>query len=106
VHGIDIAPDGRTVWVGGSAGNDPLLGTVTAVDTGSLEILDSIQLSNRIAEGERGANHIAFDPEGEKVYVSTFDGVTVIASATRAVLDTMATGAEPHEQHERLTQPT
>lgn len=90
-HGVTVSPSGDEVWIADWSGQ------VIIVDAGSSEILDTIQLPSRGIEGERGANHIAFGPRGEKVYVTTNDGVAIISSANRSVLNTVATGAEPHE---------
>ncbi|MEX2442518.1 MAG: YncE family protein [Alkalispirochaeta sp.] len=90
-HGVTVSPSGDEVWIADWSGE------VIIVDAGSLEILDTIVLPNSGVEGERGANHIAFGPDGEKVYVTTNEGVATIASASRTVLSTVATGAEPHE---------
>jgi DNA-binding beta-propeller fold protein YncE len=65
VHGIDIAPDGQTVWVGGALDNDPVLGTLSVLDTASNIVVDVI------SPGLGSASHFAFTPDGQEVWIAS-----------------------------------
>ncbi|OIJ21466.1 hypothetical protein BKP45_01465 [Anaerobacillus alkalidiazotrophicus] len=59
VHGVNLTPDGKTVWV--AVGGD---NTIVVIDVETLEITNHIQFENRPI-------HISFSPDGEFGYVTT-----------------------------------
>jgi YVTN family beta-propeller protein len=81
VHGIDISPDGRTLWVGGALDNDPIKGTLTVIDTTSLTIEDVI------SPGLGSASHFTFTPDGGEVWIASTSTnlVWIVDTNTRQV---------------------
>ena len=65
VHGIDISPDGKVVWVGGSLPGNPSLGAVSALDSLTGEVLGVV------SPGVGGASHLAVSPDGNEVWVAS-----------------------------------
>jgi YVTN family beta-propeller protein len=90
-HGVSVSPDGREVWVADWAG------VVNVFDAQSLEQLATIQVANPGGQAVQGANHVAFSPDGVRIYVSSIDQVVVIDAARREVTQRLAVGQEPHE---------
>ncbi len=81
LHGIDIAPDGRTLWVGGSLNNDPVLGTLSVIDTAS----NTVQTV--ISPGLGSASHFSFTPDGKEVWIASTSTnlVWIVDTETRRV---------------------
>jgi YVTN family beta-propeller protein len=81
VHGIDISPDGQTLWVGGALDNDPVQGTLTVIDTASLTITDVI------SPGLGSASHFTFTPDGREVWIASTSTnlVWIVDTHTRQV---------------------
>ena len=81
VHGIDISPDGRTLWVGGALDNDPVKGTLTVIDTANLTIEDVI------SPGLGSASHFTFTPDGGEVWIASTSTnlVWIVDTNTRQV---------------------
>ncbi len=65
VHGIDISPDGTTVWVAGSSPDMFWLGEISVFDTTTQEIIA------HVAPGVGSAEHIGFAPDGSEVWVAS-----------------------------------
>lgn len=81
----------REVWIADWAG------VVSVFDAGSLAPLASVQIADTREVQARGANHVAFDRDGQRAYVSSVDDVAVIDVKGRQVLNRIAVGQEPHE---------
>lgn len=62
IHAIDLAPDGRTLWVDGGLDGYPWLSATSIVDTGSLEAVQTL------APALGSAAHLAFTPDGREVW--------------------------------------
>jgi YVTN family beta-propeller protein len=90
-HGVSVSPDGREVWVADWAG------VVNVFDAQSLEQLATIQVADPGGQAVQGANHVAFSPDGARIYVSSIDQVVIIDAAGREVTQRLAVGQEPHE---------
>lgn len=85
VHGIDISPDGQTLWVGGSLGDDALKGTLTAINTASNTIEDVI------SPGLGSASHFAFTPDGSEIWIASTSTnlIWIVDTTTRQVAATV-----------------
>ena len=90
-HGVTVRPNGKEVWVADWAG------VVSIFDAATLAPLDRIPVASQDGTNPRGANHIAFTPDGERVYVTSRDEVVVLGSDSRKLVGRMPVGAEPHE---------
>jgi len=66
--------------------------TVSIVDTGSLKVVNEIQVG-------KGPHGIAFSSDGDFAYVSNMNGnnVSVIDTASNEVVATIPVGIEPHQ---------
>ncbi|MFU8887209.1 MAG: YncE family protein, partial [Trueperaceae bacterium] len=62
IHAIDLAPDGRSLWVDGALAGYPWLSATTVFDTASLEVI------HRLAPALGAAAHLAFTPDGREVW--------------------------------------
>ena len=62
VHAIDLAPDGRTLWVDGSLDGFPWLSATSVVDTTTLEVVRTL------TPALGSASHLAFTPDGSEVW--------------------------------------
>ena len=87
VQGLDVAPDGRTLYV--SRG---YLGDVAAFDIATGHMLWRVQIA-----GVR-ADHVALSKDGRRLFVSalTANEVQVIDTATHAIVGSFPTGDWPH----------
>ncbi len=89
-HGVVVSRDGKEVWTSDWAG------TLTIIDADTLKVKDTVSLGGR-------PNHIAFSPDGQKVYVTKTGAdpevgeVVVLNKASRKVLTTLRVGKSPHE---------
>ncbi|GAB6098435.1 hypothetical protein JCM16358_03140 [Halanaerocella petrolearia] len=89
VHGIDISPDNKHLYLaGGSRGSS---GDVLVVETANNIITKKI-ITN-------GAGHINFSPDGKYAYVSNVDRdeISVIDTAKQEVLNKVKVGDGPNE---------
>ncbi|OCL26338.1 hypothetical protein U472_10040 [Orenia metallireducens] len=89
VHGIDISPDNKYLYLaGGSKGGS---GDVLVVDTEYNRVVKKI-ITN-------GAGHINFSPDGKYAYVSNVDHdeITVINTITQEVENKVKVGDGPNE---------
>jgi YVTN family beta-propeller protein len=83
--GLDISPDGRTLYVLSSNGR-----CVLVADTQSQDIVDSFQVP--VSGGPSHLTHIAVHPDGDRAYVLESAGnVYVIDLDSQDVLTTIAT---------------
>ena len=78
-RGVDVLPDGSTVYVAEDSFG------VHVIDTGT----DTDLLTIPIA----GAISVAADPDGSKVYVGTGSGVSVVDTATNTVITSIPAGS-------------
>lgn len=62
IHAIDLAPDGRNLWVDGALEGYPWLSAATVIDTASLEVV------RRLAPALGSAAHLSFTPDGREVW--------------------------------------
>ena len=62
IHAIDLAPDGRELWLDGALEGYPWLSASSVVDTESLEIV------RRLAPALGSAAHLRFTPDGREVW--------------------------------------
>ena len=62
IHAIDLAPDGRSLWVDGALEGYPWLSATTVIDTASLEVV------RRLAPALGSAAHLSFTPDGREVW--------------------------------------
>jgi YVTN family beta-propeller protein len=82
--GLDVSPDGKTLYVLSSDGR-----CVLVADTQSRDIVDSFQLP---VSGDDWLTHIAVHPDGDKAYVLDHAGdVSVIDLESQDVITTVAT---------------
>jgi len=89
VHGVDISPDNKYLYLaGGSKGSS---GNVLVIDTETNEVVNKI-ITN-------GAGHIHFSPDGKYAYVSNVDKnlITVIDTVKQEVLTKVNVGKGPNE---------
>ncbi|GAB6137962.1 YncE family protein [Halanaerobaculum tunisiense] len=89
VHGIDISPNNKHLYLaGGSKGSS---GNVLVVDTAN-NIINKKIITN-------GAGHINFSPDGKYAYVSNVDRdeISVIDTAKQEVLNKVQVGDGPNE---------
>jgi YVTN family beta-propeller protein len=89
VHGIDISPDNKFVYLaGGSKGSS---GNVLVIDTEYNQVIKKIVTN--------GAGHINFSPDGKYAYVSNVDRdeITVINTITQEVENKVKVGDGPNE---------
>jgi YVTN family beta-propeller protein len=86
-EGIDLAPDGATVWV---AGRTPE-GGISILDAKTDAVLRTIPTTTKFA------NRLKFTPDGKQVLVSDVmsNELTVFDAVTGAVVKKIATGAGP-----------
>jgi hypothetical protein len=56
-----------------------------------------VQVADPAGEAVQGANHVAFNHDGGRVYVSSINEVVVMDPAERQVLNRLPVGQEPHE---------
>ena len=90
-HGVTVRPNGKEVWIADWAG------MVNVFDTNSLAPLFSIRVSPPGTQVAQGANHIAFGPDGTRVYVTAANEVVVIDPGSGTVIGRVPVGKEPHE---------
>lgn len=83
--GIAITPDGSRLYVSGEGGPDQ----VSVIDTGTNTIIATV-----LVDGGEG---IAVHPDGSRVYLAGegIGKVTILDTATNAVLGTIPTGSSP-----------
>ncbi|MDF1523074.1 MAG: hypothetical protein P1P87_09680 [Trueperaceae bacterium] len=62
IHAIDLAPDGRNLWVDGALEGYPWLSASSVIDTASLEVV------RRLAPALGSAAHLRFTPDGREVW--------------------------------------
>lgn len=86
-EGIDLAPDGATVWVAGRTAE----GGISVIDAGSGDIVRTIPTATKFA------NRLKFTPDGKHVLVSdpTSGDVTIFDAASGEVVKKIATAAGP-----------
>lgn len=90
-HGVTVSPDGKEVWIADWAG------MVSIFDAATLAPRSRIPMASGGGEGVPGANHIAFAPDGTRVYVTSGNSVVVIDAGTQKIVDRVEVGKEPHE---------
>ena len=90
-HGVTVSPNGREVWIADWAG------MVRVFDSETLATLFEIALAQAAAVKGPAANHVAFAPEGGRVYVTSGNEVVVIDTVTRQIAARIPVGKEPHE---------
>lgn len=83
-HGIAVSPGGDEVWVANRSGS------VSIFDSVSLEQLATIPVGDY-------ANHVAFDRNGEVVFVTGRDSLVVIDTSSRSIVRAIPVGGDPHE---------
>jgi YVTN family beta-propeller protein len=62
IHAIDLAPDGRTLWVDGALDGYPWLSATSVIDTETLDVVRTL------APALGSAAHLAFTPDGREVW--------------------------------------
>jgi DNA-binding beta-propeller fold protein YncE len=90
-HGVTVSPDGKEVWIADWSG------VVSVFDAESLKPLGQIQVVEIGGAQARGANHVAFGRDGQRVYVTGVGEVVVIDRHDRQILGRVNVGEEPHE---------
>lgn len=92
VHGIDIHPSGKFLYISLNAGLGHEGGTLAIVDTSTFEIIALIQTDD-------GPAHVSVSSEGSQVWVSNVNAntVSVIDAYTFQILATIAVGEVPNE---------
>lgn len=89
IHGIDISPDGKEIYLAG--GSFGVRGSVLVYDSESQEIVDKINT--------KGAGHITFSNDGRYAYVSNHDKneMIVINTKRRTVVNRIPVGKGPNK---------
>jgi DNA-binding beta-propeller fold protein YncE len=62
IHAIDLAPDGRTLWVDGGLDGYPWLSATSVIDTETLGVVRTL------VPALGSASHLAFTPDGREVW--------------------------------------
>ena len=100
IHAIDLAPDGRSLWVDGALGGYPWLSATTVLDALTLEAIQ------RLAPALGAAAHLSFTPDGREVWapsISTnlawvWDAATGGVLAVVPLTDAALAGGSPEGQ--------
>jgi len=99
-HGINIAPDGKSLWIGGTGYKTPFFNNVYVYSLPDLKPLGHAHISNVDGSGkpaERGAGHWqAFSPDGKIDYViSDYALVSAIDVKTMKEVARIPVGENP-----------
>lgn len=91
IHAIDLAPDGRSLWVDGALAGYPWLSAASVIDTASLEVI------RRLAPALGAAAHLSFTPDGREVWAPSISTnlAWVWDASTGAVLAAVPLTATP-----------
>lgn len=92
VHGIDISPDGKYLYVSSMNGLGKGEGIVTVINTENMEKITEVKTGG-------GPAHVAVKPDGSQVWVANVNGNTVAAldAKTNTLIKTISVGEVPNE---------
>lgn len=92
VHGIDISPDGKSLFISLNPGLGENGGSLTIIDTETLELITEV-------ETEDGPAHVAVTASGKQVWVANVNdnSVSVIDTDSKQLVKTIEVGQVPNE---------
>ena len=92
VHGIDLSPNGRYLYVSLNPGLGGEGGSLAIIKIENMEIIANVKTDN-------GPAHVAVTPSGSQVWVANVNGnsVSVINTQTNELIKTIAVGDVPNE---------
>jgi len=92
VHGIDISPDGRNLYVSLNPGLGKTGGKLAIVDVANLK-------QKSLVETGEGPAHVAVTADGSQVWTANVndDTISIVDATTAKVIKTIAVGKVPNE---------
>jgi YVTN family beta-propeller protein len=101
-HGINIAPDGKTLWIDAMGYDTPWFNNVFVYSLPDLKLQGHVHMSARDGEGKLVGRHgqghwQTFSPDGKMLYVVSYglDWVSVIDTKAMKEVTRIAVGATP-----------